>query len=99
MERELIGERTEMPSPTRSSRVNGSAMCPMAIPLIRTARPYLKIRGNKGYLPGARLHGKGYTYRGICRELIAMGYEAKEGTWHHQKVKNILGYQERRCIA
>ena len=39
-----------------------------------------------------KLHGKGYTLRGIARELEARGYRTKTGRthWHPQSVKQIL---------
>jgi site-specific DNA recombinase len=41
------------------------------------------------------LRGKGYTYRRICLELNAKGYQAKRGSWHSQKIINIIQYQRR----
>lgn len=36
------------------------------------------------------LHGKGYSFRAICRELEKEGHQPAGKKWHHQTIKNIL---------
>ena len=100
MERELIGERTRDALSHKIIKGERVGHVPYGYTLDQDGKTLLENPRQQEAISLMReLHGKGYTYRGICRELIANGYEAKEGTWHHQKVRNILGYQERRCIA
>jgi DNA invertase Pin-like site-specific DNA recombinase len=102
MERELIGERTRDALSHKIIKGERVGHVPYGYVLGKDGRTLIKdTKEQEAISLIQELHGKGYTYRAICRELEAKGYEAKEGTgkWHPQKVKNILDYQERRQVA
>lgn len=100
MERELIGERTK--DALSHKIVNGERVGHVPFGYILDANKKTLIENPKEQEAISliqELHNNGYTYRAICRELEAQAYEAKEGAWHPQKIKNILDYQERRQAA
>lgn len=100
MERELIGERTRDALSHKIVKGERVGHVPFGYVLDQDRKTLIENpREQEAIRLINELHAKGYTYRAICRELEARTYTAKEGTWHPQKVKNILGYQERRQAA
>jgi len=100
MERELIGERTRDALSHKIIKGERVGHVPYGYILDHDGKTLIENeRQQEGISLIRKLHEKNYTYRAICRELLAKGYEAKEGTWHPQKIKNILDYQERRQEA
>jgi site-specific DNA recombinase len=100
MERELIGERTRDALSHKIVKGERVGHVPFGYALDGDGKTLLENPREREAIDLIEaLHGRGYTYRAICRELEAKAYEAKEGTWHPQKVKNILDYQERRRAA
>lgn len=98
MERELIGERTKDALSHKIVKGERVGHVPFGYVLDRDGKTLLENpREQEAIRLISELHHKGHTYRAICRELEAKAYAAKEGTWHPQKVKNILVYQERRA--
>ncbi len=100
MERELIGERTRDALSHKIIKGERVGHVPYGYLLDRDGKNLLENPKEQEAISLIRkLHENGYTYRSICRELQTSGYEAKGGTWHHQKIRNILKYQERRQLT
>lgn len=97
MERELIGERTRDALSHKIVKGERVGHIPYGYLLDTDGKTLLDDPGEQEAIALIKeLHKKKLTYRAICRELEVKAYEAKKGTWHPQKVKNILAYQERR---
>ena len=100
MERELIGERTRDALSHKIVKGERVGHIPYGYVLGEDRKTLRENPTEQESIALIRtLHEKGFAYRAICRELEAKAYEAKEGAWHPQKVKNILGYEERRQTA
>ena len=96
MERELIGERTRDALSLKIIKGERVGQVPYGYELAADGRTLIEnAREQEAVALIEELHRNGRTYRAICRELEARGYEPKAGAWHPQKVKNILDYQER----
>jgi len=100
MERELVGERTRDALSHKIGKGELVGHVPYGYFLDKDGKTLIENPREQEAISLIKvLHGKGHTYRAICRELEAKAYEAKEGAWHPQKIKNILDYQERRQAA
>lgn len=100
MERELIGERTKDALSHKIIKGERVGHVPYGYILHIDGKTLVEDqRQQEAIVLIIYLHEKGYTYRHICRELEAKGYEPQAGRWHHAKIKNILGYQLRRQAA
>jgi site-specific DNA recombinase len=100
MERELIGERTRDALSHKIVKGERVGHVPYGYILDQDGKTLIDNPRQQEAISLIReLHSKGHSYRVICWKLEVKGYEAKEGPWHPQKIKNILGYQERRRAA
>lgn len=100
MERELIGERTSYALSHKIGKGERVGHVPFGYVLHNDGKTLLEDpREQMAIALIGTLHKEGFTYRAVCKVLEAKGYVAKEGTWHPQKVKNILAYQAKRQAA
>jgi DNA invertase Pin-like site-specific DNA recombinase len=100
MERELIGERTRDALSYKIIKGERVGHVPYGYVLSQDSKTLIEDPREQEAIALIRtLHDKGFAFRAICKELDARAYEAKEGMWHPQKVKNILGYYLRRQVA
>lgn len=90
-ERDTISERTKdalQLKVTRNERAGqipyGYRLAPDGNTLIENEKEQEAIRLIK------ELHGKGYNYLAICRELTRKGYQPLGSHWYAQSIKNIL---------
>jgi len=92
MERDLISERTRDALQRKISRNERVGQIPYGWTLSSDGKTLaLNKKEQKAIALIRDLHGKGYSYRAICRELEAKHHEPVGSRWHHQTIKNILG--------
>jgi site-specific DNA recombinase len=97
MERELIGERTKDALSLKVRKGERVGHVPFGYNLGSDGKTLIENPiEQEAICLMKNLYRKGFAYRAICRELNSKAYDSKEGVWHPQKIKNILGYQLKR---
>lgn len=92
MERDLISERTKDALQHKISKNERAGQIPYGWDLSSDGKTLTPNEKEQKAIALIRdLHGKGYSYRAICRELEAKHHEPAGSGWHHQTIKNILG--------
>ena len=91
MERDLISERTRDALQMKIANNERAGQIPYGWRLSEDQNTLITHRREqKAIQMIKRLHGKGYSYRAICRELDNMGHKPTGKQWHPQTIKNIL---------
>ncbi len=90
-ERDTISERTHDALQHKISKNERAGQIPYGWTLVEDGKTLVENpKEQKAISLICDLHGKGYSYRAICRELEAKRYEPIGQKWYPQTISNIL---------
>jgi DNA invertase Pin-like site-specific DNA recombinase len=91
MERDLISERTKDALAMKIIKNERAGQIPYGWVLAEDGNTLVvNVEEQKAIHLIKELHGEGYNYSAICRELTRRGYQPLGGYWYAQSIKNIL---------
>jgi site-specific DNA recombinase len=91
MERDLISERTKDALQMKIIKNERAGQIPYGWVLANDGKTLvMNVEEQKVIRIIKNLHGEGYNYSAICRELARKGYQPLGSYWYAQSVKNIL---------
>jgi site-specific DNA recombinase len=91
MERDLISERTKDALRHKISRNERAGQIPYGWSLAEDGKNLVtNVEEQNAIRLIKNLHGEGYNYSAICRELTKQGHQPLGSYWYAQSIKNIL---------